>query len=164
MAHAPNPSEEKRFTGRHMLMIVLAFFGTIIVVNATLAVFASRSWTGLVVANSYVASQNYNRKLAEARQQEALGWTATLNYQDNHIAVRMVDAAGRPRGDLSVTVSLMRPTHERDDHTLTLRETEAGLFIAPDALAPGAWNAEINATDRANRPYRQVHRLWVAAK
>ena len=52
----------KEFTGRHMLAIMLAFFGTIIAVNLVMAIFASRSWTGLVVKNSYVASQEFNEK------------------------------------------------------------------------------------------------------
>ena len=45
---------------------MLAFFGVIIAVNVVMATLASTSWTGLVVENSYVASQEFNRK-ADAR-------------------------------------------------------------------------------------------------
>ena len=61
------------FTGRHMLAAMLAFFGVIIAVNITMAVFAQTSWTGFVVRNSYVASQEFNGKVAAARAQAALG-------------------------------------------------------------------------------------------
>ena len=44
----------RTFTGWHMAVITISFFAVIIAVNLTLAVFASTSWTGLVVANSYV--------------------------------------------------------------------------------------------------------------
>ena len=64
---------EWTFTGRHMLLVMVAFFGVTITVNLVLAFFATSSWTGLIVKNSYVASQEYNEKLAEARAQDALG-------------------------------------------------------------------------------------------
>ena len=57
------------FSGRHMLLTMLAFFGVIIGVNLTMAWFARSSWTGLVVENSYVASQEFNAKM-EARIKE----------------------------------------------------------------------------------------------
>ena len=59
-----NTRERKpaEFTGRHMLAIMLAFFGVIIAVNLVMATLASKSWTGLVVKNTYVASQQFNRK------------------------------------------------------------------------------------------------------
>ncbi|MGO4840209.1 FixH family protein, partial [Rhizobiaceae sp. 2RAB30] len=66
------------FTGRHMLAIMVAFFGTIIAVNVTMATLAGRSWTGFVVKNSYVASQEFNRKAEQGRAQAALGWESRL--------------------------------------------------------------------------------------
>ena len=50
----------RTFTGRHMTMVLVAFFGTIIVVNFTMARFASSTFGGVVVENSYVASQHFN--------------------------------------------------------------------------------------------------------
>ncbi|ESY87148.1 FixH family protein, partial [Mesorhizobium sp. LNHC229A00] len=65
----------REFTGRHMLAIIPAFFGVVIAVNLTMATLANTSWTGLVVENTYVASQQFNRKAEEGRAQAALGWT-----------------------------------------------------------------------------------------
>ncbi|TJV88129.1 MAG: cytochrome oxidase, partial [Mesorhizobium sp.] len=70
--------KNREFTGRHMLLIILSFFGVIVGVNLTMATLASTSWTGLVVENSYVASQQFNRKAEEGRAQAALGWTGKL--------------------------------------------------------------------------------------
>jgi nitrogen fixation protein FixH len=67
------------FTGRHMLFSMLAFFGTIIMVNFTMAWFASSTFGGTVVDNSYVASQKYNGWLAAGRAQRALGWTVAVD-------------------------------------------------------------------------------------
>jgi hypothetical protein len=60
--HAPRP-----FTGRHMAMIMIAFFGVVIAVNVLMARFAVSTFGGVVVENSYVASQHFNRWLDEAR-------------------------------------------------------------------------------------------------
>ncbi|MER8923553.1 MULTISPECIES: FixH family protein [unclassified Mesorhizobium] len=43
-----------------------------------MAVLASRSWTGFVVKNSHVASQEFNRKAGEGAQ-AALGWGSLCN-------------------------------------------------------------------------------------
>jgi nitrogen fixation protein FixH len=55
------------FTGWHMLGIMVAFFGVIIAVNLTMAYNAIHSWSGLVVQNTYVASQEFNDKAETAK-------------------------------------------------------------------------------------------------
>jgi len=49
-----------RFTGWHMTFILVSFFAVVIAVNLTMAHFASSTFGGLVVENSYVASQKYD--------------------------------------------------------------------------------------------------------
>ncbi len=66
-------SEPRRFTGWHMVAVMALFFGTIISINFVMAWSASRSWSGLVVENAYVASQQFNGKLAETRAFAASG-------------------------------------------------------------------------------------------
>ena len=56
------------FTGRHITMILVAFFGVVIAVNLVMAHYASSTFGGVVVENSYVASQEYNQWLHEAAQ------------------------------------------------------------------------------------------------
>ncbi|MER8963802.1 FixH family protein [Mesorhizobium sp. M0701] len=46
-----------------MPALILAFFATIIIVELTMAVLASRSWAGF--KNSHVDSQEFNRKAGE---------------------------------------------------------------------------------------------------
>ncbi|MER9470651.1 hypothetical protein NKI82_33325 [Mesorhizobium sp. M0482] len=49
----------------------------IIIVDRTMAVLASRSWTGFVVNNSHVASPEFNRNAQEGRAGGARsGWSA----------------------------------------------------------------------------------------
>ena len=63
-----------RITGWHAALMLVAFFGVVIAVNITMALFATRTFGGVVVENSYVASQEYNQWLAAAERQKALGW------------------------------------------------------------------------------------------
>ncbi len=60
---------QKPLTGWHVLAMLVAFFGVIIGVNLTMAYFANSTWSGLVVANGYVASQSFDKDLARARAQ-----------------------------------------------------------------------------------------------
>ena len=51
----------RELTGRHVLVITLCAFGTIIAVNVFMAVMAVGTFPGLEVKNSYVASQTFDR-------------------------------------------------------------------------------------------------------
>uniref|UniRef100_UPI00286E75F7 FixH family protein n=1 Tax=Sandarakinorhabdus sp. TaxID=1916663 RepID=UPI00286E75F7 len=78
------------FTGRHMWMVMIGFFGLVIAVNFTMAWLASSTFGGTIVDNSYVASQKFNGWLQAARAQKALGWTARLGLDGGrHVMVIM---------------------------------------------------------------------------
>ena len=80
----------KRFTGWHMTAILLGFFGVIVAVNFTMATFATRTFGGVVVENSYVASQEYNDWLKAARAQAKLGWKAEAGLDaGRHVTVEV---------------------------------------------------------------------------
>ncbi|MBI1181275.1 MAG: cytochrome oxidase [Alphaproteobacteria bacterium] len=149
------------FTGRKMLAVVVSFFAVVIAVNIFLAVAANETWTGLVVENSYVASQHFNEELADARRQQGLGWHAALSYADGGLRLQMTDSQGLPLPDMTVTAVVQRPTHEGEDRQLTLAAKTGGLYVATAALPAGTWNAEIVAVDRLGRHYRRDFRLWV---
>ena len=84
----------RRFTGRHAAAILIAFFGVVIAVNLTMAMFATRTFGGVVVENSYVASQKYNDWLAAARRQEQLGWRVDPSLDDSRHVVVTTNVAG----------------------------------------------------------------------
>lgn len=150
------------FTGRHMLAIMIAFFGTIIAVNVTMATFAGTSWTGLVVKNSYVASQQFNRKAAEGRAQAALGWTGDLRIADGQILYRLTDASGAPVAPSAVTVGFRRPAYEAEDRLVSLASRPDGTFAAVDSPRDGIWIVEIDADVGMAKPYRDVRRIVVS--
>ena len=151
----------RTFTGWHMAAITISFFAVIIAVNLTLAVFASTSWTGLVVANSYVASQSFNRDAAIARQQQALGWQMDLTVNRSLAKIAILDRDNLPLTGLNIRAVLQRPTDEAGDQVLKLRESGAGIYMADATIGSGIWVADITAEGPARMPVRFVQRIFV---
>jgi len=148
-----------RLTGRGVLMIALAAFGVVVAANATLMVLATGTFSGLVVQNSYVASQDFDRTRAA---QEALGWSVAVDYDGAALRLGLSDATGRAVRPEAIAVMVGRPTSERDDRVLDLVETPAG-FAAPLTLTPGAWRVHIAARAADGTEFRQRHALRVRA-
>ena len=138
-----------RFTGWHMFAILIAMFGTIIAVNLVMAHFAVTTFGGTVVDNSYVATRNYNRWLAEARGQEALGWdvTATLDPQR-----RARITAVAPTGPIDGVVSAVarHPLGRAPDREIGFKPAGAGHYIAMRPLPAGRWTLRITITNGTN--------------
>ena len=89
----PTARDARPLTGRRVALIALAAFAVMLTPNIILAVKAVETFSGLVVPNSYVASQNFDR---DRTAQQALGWTVTLDQADGvlHPADRRRRTAG----------------------------------------------------------------------
>jgi nitrogen fixation protein FixH len=149
----------KEFTGRHMLLIMLAFFGTIIAVNLVMATFASTSWTGLVVRNSYVASQQFNEKAAEGRAQAARNWEPALGLQPGTVSFRLNDSAGAAIPLKAVRMTFRRPAYEAEDMVIDLAQRSDGVFAAQADIRDGIWIIEASADFGEAHPYRDTRRV-----
>lgn len=129
----------RRFTGWHMLAVMLAMFGTIIAVNLVMARYAIGTFGGTVVDNSYVASQRYNRWLAEARTQEAMGWTAAVTVDaGRHAALALADRDAGLDG-ATVTAVATHPLGRATARTLRFTAAGGGRYRSVEALPPGRW-------------------------
>ncbi len=147
----------KPFTGRHMLAITVAFFAVVIGVNLVLAFLANSTWSGLIVKNGYVASQDFNRQQEQARAQEALGWQATLQRDAKQLRIVFAARDGSPLPDLRIAGTLRRPTTDRQDRVLTFTETGKGGYVSPSVMDAGIWDLEIAASDRNGTSF---HKTW----
>ncbi|SNT71684.1 Nitrogen fixation protein FixH [Paracoccus seriniphilus] len=141
----------RELTGRHVLMITVAAFGVIIGVNVVMAVKAVGTFPGLEVANSYVASQSFDRERAA---QDALGWTTTADYDGEWLTLTITDADGLPAPVENLKVIVGRPTHVRADQTPEFVYRN-GAFHAPLSLSPGAWNIHVTGTAPDGTEFRQ---------
>ncbi|MBZ0163830.1 MAG: FixH family protein [Notoacmeibacter sp.] len=156
-----NSTSERRFTGWHMLGMLGLFFGTIIAVNLTLAYFAVHTWSGLVVENSYVASQHFNEEQEKARAHAELGWDAGVAYEDGRIAFFLADANGKGILSDNVTAKVMRPANEGHDVTVQLVPAGGGRYVADQVLGAGQWVVEVFADAGLDTPYRYAKRIYV---
>ncbi|TRD17378.1 FixH family protein [Palleronia caenipelagi] len=124
-------------------------FSIIIAVNVLLAVNAVRTFPGLEVDNSYVASQSF-----EARRdaQDALGWKVEAAYRDGALSLAILDKDGQLAELASLDAHIGRPTEARDDTVLELRN---GGSFAVD-LAPGKWRLDVSATAEDGTLYEKA--------
>lgn len=152
-------SSSGEFTGRHMLLVMLAFFGVIIAVNLTMATLANTSWSGLIVKNSYVASQHFNAQAQAARAQEALGWTGTMRYEAGAFRYVLADADGAPVALATSEAFFRRPVDDRHDQTIALSPEGSGTLVGAVDLKDGLWIVEVAAAAGLDSPYREVRRI-----
>ena len=131
------------FTGRHMLLTTVAFFGVVISVNVTMAYLAVSSWSGLVVENTYVASQEFNGKAAAMKAMAASGIVGSLSLKDNGIHYDIRNRDGSPADVDTVTANFKRPVGDHEDFQVTFHQLSTGRFEASHPLAPGDWIVEV---------------------
>lgn len=131
------------FTGKHIAIIIVAFFAVVIGVNLVMARAAIRTFGGVVVDNSYVASQHYNRWLDEAKRQKALGWTAkSSRLADGRVAITM---AGVPGSGLTLSALARHPLGQLPDQALTFQRQADGSFVSNQPLPVERWKLRIEA-------------------
>ena len=129
----------KELKGYHVLLIAVIGFGVVIAANLILLFAATGSFPGLVVKNSYVASQQWNEK---TEAQAALGWQAGVRYADGALIVRLTDKTGAPVTGADLSLTIGRPSQADNDRVLEAN-AESGAYRVPIDLAPGRWRVEV---------------------
>jgi len=127
-----------KLTGRKVLLIALVAFGIILAANLTMMFAATGTFPGLVVKNSYVASQEWNDRVAA---QQATGWQIAIGYDDTTLEIGVQDDTGKAAPGLTVTAFVGRPANDSDDRKVTFVESVDG-YLADLALAPGMWRID----------------------
>lgn len=145
------PSDNFTFTGKHALALFGGAFGVIIAVNVTLAVNAVRTFPGLEVKNSYVASQTFDDRRAA---QQALGWSVAATHEDGLLRLSITDPEGRPVQAGTLDATLGRATHVQDDRTPEFA-FDGRAYTARETLEPGNWNIRMKAVALDGTPFTQ---------
>ncbi|MDA0961989.1 MAG: FixH family protein [Proteobacteria bacterium] len=131
----------REFTGRHAAMVFVGAFGIIFAVNIALAVNAVRTFPGLEVRNSYVASQTFDIR---RDAQLALGWEVRAVAQDGRVILSITDRDGKPVEVGALSAVLGRATHVKDDMAPEF-VFDGQAYVAEADLAPGNWNIRMTA-------------------
>jgi nitrogen fixation protein FixH len=162
----PAASKRQGLQGRQVLGIFLVFFGAVFAVNGAMIYSALSTLTGLVANEPYRKGLHYNERIAADERQARLGWIGKVDLgSDGRVAIALTDSAGLPISGLKIESLLGRPTTNRHDVRLILREVGPGRYEARTAPLPtGSWLISLEArTDaRVDDPvYRTRRRLWL---
>lgn len=144
-------------TGRKVFFGFVAAFTVIIGVNVLMAVQAIRTFPGLEVPNSYVASQVFDR---DRKAQEALGWVLRESHENGILRLAFRDSAGRPVALRALTATVGRTTMAADDVTPDF-VFEGGDYVARVDLAPGKWMIHVRAEAPDGTIFQQRLDLFV---
>ncbi|WP_027169479.1 FixH family protein [Mesorhizobium sp. WSM3224] len=158
----------REFTGKHMLLVIVSFFAVVIGVNVTMATLAQTSWTGLVVENTYVASQQFNEEARKGKAQAALGWTGKLTVASGEVRYSLADSKGKPVPLHGVRMLFRHPAYEAEDEALTLAAVSGGTpgdtqeFAVRHTPKDGVWIVEIDADAGLASSFRDVRRVMIS--
>ena len=138
--------------------IVAGAFGVILAANLTLAYNAVNTFSGLVVQNSYIASQQFDTR---REAQEALGWTLEVAHDGERLRLDFTDASGAVVRPETLAFTIARPNSRHEDGTALLSAFEGG-YVAELPLGPGNWNIDISATASDGTAFIQRRSLFMS--
>lgn len=131
---------------RFFPVAVLAALAAVIAVNASMITFAYRSHPGSAGIDGYDLGKVYDRVLAEASRQAALGWEADLQVDEaRHPVLHVTDRNGMLLDVVATQAMATRPVGPPHDEVLTFT-TENSLLRATQTLGRGQWNVQITMT------------------
>lgn len=137
-------------TGRKVAAIMCASFAIIIGVNLTLAYQAVRTFPGLEVKNSYVASQSFD---ADRAAQLALDWDVSAEVRAGILRLEITKDGAPVQPNIRSVVFGMA-TSVAADKFPELR-FNGTAFVAPANALQGNWNLRIVAEAADGTIFRQ---------
>ncbi|MCY4261255.1 MAG: FixH family protein [Rhodobacteraceae bacterium] len=148
---------DRTLRGQHVFLMIAGAFGIIVIVNIVMAFAAIRTFPGMEVRNSYIASQTFER---DRTRQEQLGWQASADYDGSILTITVAAADGVPAEVVDFSARIQRPTHQLSDR-MPEYIFDGTHHRARITLKPGTWNIHVTGSDRAGLPFRQKLSLWV---
>jgi nitrogen fixation protein FixH len=149
----------KRITGRHVLLMLIAFFGLTITVNAIFITQAFRTFRGEDVPRSYMQGVAYNDTLDARAAQAELGWSASADVSRTEAVLILSHATGAPLTGRVLTGSLRHPADANLDIMLNFAETEPGRYVATYSAPPGNWR--LMAQTQEGPAFEIEHAAWL---
>lgn len=125
---------------------------TVVAVNAALVFFATQSWGGLVTNRAFERGIAYNRLIAAAAAEEALGWKADVAYQveASALVVTLRNADQQPMTRAVVAAEARRPLEAQEPVILAMRYVGDGRYAAAEALRAGQWDIRLTVANEGS--------------
>lgn len=146
--------------------IFVGGFMVVLLVNFTMAYFATSTFSGVSTERPYEKGLAFNKTLDEARRQESLNWDVDLQVEPAanhgaHLTITYKDAAAKPVDGLTVKARFIRPTVKGHDRDVTLAPVGPGSYATLQELPlAGVWDLELTATG-GPMPYSTNRRIIV---
>lgn len=162
---ARRSERSKPLTGRMVLAMLIAFFGTVIGVNVYMMKMAISTLPGTDVDSAYSASLGYEKEIAAARAQEARRWQVEAHIERAAgggaiVQVNARDASGNPVSGLTFQGRLERPADKRADQEVALAEVGGGIYRGTaEAVAPGQWDLVLEGDSSGRRMFLSKNRV-----
>lgn len=160
MNNLKNIFAPKEFSGWHMFGVIALFFGTIISVNIVLAFNAAGTWTGLMVKNTYVESQNFNSRVADLNAHKPLGWKVGISYNSRQLKISAHDNNDAFIKSAVVSGYLGKAVHEHDDQTIIFGEVN-GAYVSEVSLSDGLWQIQLKIIDSKGLTFVETKRFTI---
>jgi nitrogen fixation protein FixH len=152
--------------GRHVLAMLLLFFGTVFSVNFYMARVAIQTFSGLEAEKPYQEGLKYNNEIAFAREQSARNWTvsATVAGQSQGVMLDIVqrDKTGAATPDLTMRATFFHPADRRRDVKMDVAPVGGGHYRTPVQIAAGRWDVQIEAFQKDELMFRSHNRIDIA--
>lgn len=124
----------KELTGRHVLFMLLAFFGIMLAVNIYFTYMAVTSFRGEDVLRSYRQGLEYNQTLDSRARQIKLGWTVSANVETSRrgtssLIIKITDAQAKGVEGLLVKGGLAHRVDSSLDVKVNWVEKGDGVYV-----------------------------------
>ena len=163
----PDTAEGFVLTGRHVLLMLIAFFGVIFAANGVFVTLAVKSFPGEEADRAYVRGLDYDDVLTARAAQGALGWRATLEdvSRDGAGGARIIIAFrndnGGPVTGLALDGALRAPASD-GDVALSFVDLGNGRHEAVGAdVRAGAWDLSVAAAGADGEAFEFENRIWM---
>lgn len=128
----------------------VAFFVGFITVDAVLVMIAVRSHTGVITNHAYEKGLKYNQTIAASEAQATKGWRGNIVLQTSDdapfLTFTLADKSGQALQVESAHATIIRPTQDGMDQTISLIKRKDGSYGAPLVLPQrGAWDVRVYA-------------------
>lgn len=162
-------TKQREFTGKHMLMLMIAFFGVIVAVNVYMMYQAVVTFRGEDVKQSYRQGLDYNKTLEKRSQQFSRGWSADIKIsQDRTLILSIVDQNALAIRGLEIEGVLKHPVETDLDVVLVFKaDVTTGRYIAslPTDIKGKRWVQTkaiyANLTDGKDALFETKNEIWL---
>ncbi len=155
----------RELTGRKVLVLLVAFFGVVMVVNFFMMTAAISTFGGVDTKSSYEAGRMFEGEVAKAAAQAARDWQVSEHLapdgSEQMLSVDLSDAKGVPVTGVDVEATLAHPVDERNDVKFALAETDAGVYRGHAVVPAGVWELNLLVVNGGQQLFRSKNRVIV---